>query len=183
MPRSMLYKENEFREGMNPPGESTMLKKLGISALFTVLLFTPRIAVGQSGGQSPNAEKLTAMLRQFLVDASQGNLAGFESFFADDVIYTRSAGVVTNKAEILKNISGMRPTPETKSTYSAEDITVHDYGDSAIVAFRLVGRTEHSDGKVETGNYRNTGTFLRRNGRWQVVAWQSTKIPEASGAK
>jgi ketosteroid isomerase-like protein len=159
-----------------------MLKKLAISALFAVLLFTPRNAIGQSGGQSPTAEKLTAMLRQFLVDAGQGSLAGFESFFADDVIYTRSAGVVTNKAEILKNVSGMRPTPDAKTAYSAGDITVHDYGDTAIVAFRLVGRTEHSEGKVETGNYRNTGTFLRRNGRWQVVAWQSTKIPEKTSA-
>jgi hypothetical protein len=28
-------------------------------------------------------------------------------------------------------------------------------------------------------NYLNTGTFLRRNGKWQVIAWQSTKIPDA----
>ena len=64
-----------------------------------------------------------------------------------------------------------------------EDVTVHDYGDTAIVAFRLVARTEHSDGKIEMSNYRNTGTFLRRDGRWQVVAWQSTKMPEAGNAK
>ena len=83
----------------------------------------------------------------------------------------------------MKNVANLRPTTESKTTYSAEDITVHDYGDTAIVAFQLVARTEHPDGKVETGNYRNTGTFLRRNGRWQVVAWQSTKIPEASAAK
>jgi len=25
--------------------------------------------------------------------------------------------------------------------------------------------------------YFNTGTFLRRNGAWQVVAWQATAIP------
>jgi hypothetical protein len=48
-----------------------------------------------------------------------------------------------------------------------------------IVAFRLVGNTTHVDGKVETAQYRNTGTFLRRNGRWQAVAWQATKISPA----
>jgi ketosteroid isomerase-like protein len=105
-----------------------------------------------------------------LADASIGNQAGFETFFADDVIYTRSAGVVTNKAEILKNVGGMRPTTESKNIYSAEDITIHEYGDTAVVAFRLVGRSEHKDGKIEIQNYRNTGTFLRRNGKWQVIA-------------
>jgi len=160
-----------------------MLKKLAPLVLIALLLPLTSTSAPQSAGDSATKEKLTAMLRQFLVDAAQGNPAGFEAFFADDVIYTRSAGVVTNKAEIMKNVASLRPTAETKTTYSAEDITVHDYGDAAIVAFQLVARTEHADGKVETGNYRNTGTFLRRNGRWQVVAWQSTKIPEASAAK
>jgi ketosteroid isomerase-like protein len=83
----------------------------------------------------------------------------------------------------MKNVGSMRPTTESKTTYSAEDITVHEYGDTAVVAFRLVGRAEHADGKVDVSNYRNTGTFLRRNGRWQVVAWQSTKMPEPAATK
>jgi len=88
--------------------------------------------------------------------------------------------VVTNKAETLKNVASLRPTAESKTTYSAEDVTVRYYGDTAVVAFQLVARTEHAGGKIETGNYRNTATFLRRNGRWQAVAWQSTKIPEGT---
>jgi len=160
-----------------------MLRKL--MALGLLAASTPLAAAAFPQGKDGvrTEERLTTMLRQFLVDAAQGNVAGFESFFADDVIYTRSAGVVTNKAEILKNVANLRPTPESKTTYTAEDVTVHDYGDTAIVAFRLVARTEHSDGKIEMNNYRNTGTFLRRDGRWQVVAWQSTKMPEAGNAK
>jgi hypothetical protein len=60
---------------------------------------------------------------------------------------------------------------------------VHEYGDTVIVAFRLEGHTEHADGKVELAHYRNTGTFLRRNGRWQAVAWQATKISEPNKAQ
>lgn len=160
-----------------------MRKKLAQLALLVLLLPLPNPGAPQKAGDAGTKEKLTAMLRRFLLDAAQGHAAGFESFFADDVIYTRSAGVVTNKAEIMKNVANLRPTAENKTTYSAEDITVHDYGDTAVVAFQLVARTEHADGKVETGNYRNTGTFLRRKGRWQVVAWQSTKMPEASEPK
>ena len=160
-----------------------MLKRLVPLALVILLVPLSAPTAPQGPGNAATKEKLTAMLRQFLADAAHGNAAGFESFFADDVIYTRSAGVVTNKAEIMKNVSNLKPTPEIKTTYSAEDVTVHDYGDAAIVAFQLVARTEHADGKVETSNYRNTGTFLRRKGRWQVVAWQSTKMPEPSSAK
>lgn len=160
-----------------------MLKKLAPLVLIAVLLPLPGLGAPRTPGDAGTKERLTAMLRQFLVDAAQGNVAGFESFFADDVIYTRSAGVVTTKPEILKNVANLRPTTESKTTYSAEDVTVHDYGDTAIVAFQLVARTEHTGGKIENSNYRNTGTFLRRNGRWQVVAWQSTKMPDAAAAQ
>ncbi len=128
---------------------------------------------------SRTARDLTVMLRQFLDDAAKGNREGFEKFFADDVIYTRSAGVVIGKADIMNGIERLKPTAEKKTTYSAEDITIHEYGDTAIVAFRLVARTEHQDGRVETERYRNTGTFLRRRGRWQAAAWQATMVPPA----
>jgi ketosteroid isomerase-like protein len=86
--------------------------------------------------------------------------------------------VVINKAEILQGLDRLKPTDESKSVYSAEDIVTHDYGDTAVVAFRLVARTEYKNGKAEIDHYRNTGTFLNRNGTWQVIAWQSTKVPE-----
>jgi hypothetical protein len=39
------------------------------------------------------------------------------------------------------------------------------------VAFRLVA----TDADQAIENYLNTGTFLKRNGRWQVAAWQATR--------
>ena len=133
--------------------------------------------------QTGAAQEITALLREFIAGAGSGDRAIFEKFFADDVIYTRASGVVITKASIMESLGKPSPASEGKSTYSAEDITVHEYGDTVIVAFRLEGRTEHGDGKVETARYRNTGTFLRRNGRWQAVAWQATKISEAAKAQ
>ena len=132
--------------------------------------------------QTSGTQEVTSLLREFIAGAGSGDRAMFEKFFADDVIYTRATGVVITKASIMESLGKPSADSEGKSAYSAEDITVHDYGDTAIVAFRLEGRTEHADGKLETAHYRNTGTFLRRNGRWQAVAWQATKISEAAKA-
>lgn len=147
-----------------------------------IFLLLPALRA-QQAPQSTTTQQLTTMLNQFLDDASSGNRVGFDRFFADDVVYTGSNGLVRTKPEIMKNVGSMKPTPDKKTTYSAEDVSVHDFGDAAILAFRLVARTEHKDGKVETDSYRNTGTFVRRNGHWQVVAWQATKIPKAAAPK
>jgi ketosteroid isomerase-like protein len=166
------------------------IRSLALSlALCSVFAFAPRLAVSQSSSEAPQsatARQLTAMLTQFLHDASVNNADGFDTFFADDVIYTRSTGGVTTKADIMRSMRNPRPaaqTPTNTSVYSAEDVTIHEYGDSAVVAFRLVARVTHPDGKVDQSNYRNTGVFLRRNGKWQVVAWQSTKMPDAPAAQ
>lgn len=138
------------------------------------------LAVAGASAQTKAAEDVTALLHEFISNAGNGDRAIFDRFFADDVIYTRATGVVITKASIMEGLGKPAPASEGKSSYSAEDVTVHEYGDTVIVAFRLVGRTEHADAKVETTHYRNTGTFLRRGGRWQVVAWQATKISEAA---
>jgi ketosteroid isomerase-like protein len=150
--------------------------------LLVVTLFCSLAGVCASA-QTKATQEVTALLREFISGAGSGDRAIFEKFFADDVIYTRASGVLITKASIMESLGKPAPASEGKSTYTAEDITVHEYGDTVIVAFRLVGHTEHGDGKVETAHYRNTGTFLRRNGRWQAVAWQATKISEPTKAQ
>ncbi|NDQ57874.1 MAG: nuclear transport factor 2 family protein [Acidipila sp.] len=157
---------------------------------FSIVLSVGLLILAAAGAQGPaesaTAREVTGMLRQFLIDAARNDRAGFEKFFADDVIYTRAVGVVISKADILKSLDTDKPPADSKTTYSAEDVTVHEYGDTAVVAFRLLAVTAQNESKVgmantESESYRNTGTFLRRNGKWQVVAWQATKITE-SGA-
>src|SRR5579859_719096 len=148
--------------------------------LRSYLVVAALFAVCQSAAfaQPAATEEVTALLREFISAAGSGDPAIFDKFFARDVIYTRATGAVITKADIMESLKKPAPASEGKTTYSAEDITVHEYGDTLIVAFRLVGRTEKPGGTVDMAHYRNTGIFLRRNGRWQVVAWQATRISE-----
>ena len=118
-------------------------------------------------------DEVTGVVRNFLAGVPRGEKKTFDDFFADDVIYTRSAGVTVTKPDIIRNI-GVRATTEPGATYDADDITVHPYGSMAVINFRLI---QHQGS--QTNYFRNTGTFLKRNGRWQAVAWQSTKVPES----
>lgn len=126
----------------------------------------------------PDAAELTRLLNEFLAGASRGDAAVHERFWADDLIYTRSAGRRTTKADILRELRNAPPPKpgEPTTIYTAEDIRIQQYGDTAIVAFRLVATTD-SAGTKSVANLLNSGTFLKRNGKWQVVNWQSTRMP------
>src|SRR6478752_7145245 len=129
---------------------------------------------------APDAAELTKMLNEFLAGASRNDPAAHERFWADDLIYTRSTGRRTNKAEIMHDVrSAPAPKPDDpKTIYTAEDIRIQQYGNTAIVAFRLVATTE-VDGAKQVQNLLNSGTFLKRHGKWQVVNWQSTRMPRS----
>jgi hypothetical protein len=127
---------------------------------------------------APDAAELTKLLNEFLAGASRGDAAIHERFWADDLIYTRSAGRRVTKADVLRDVrSAPPPKPGDPVTiYTAEDVRIQQYGDTAIVAFRLVATTD-SAGTKHVANLLNSGTFLKRNGKWQVVNWQSTRMP------
>lgn len=155
------------------------MKKTRWAALAVILLLSSALPAFT---QASAARDVTALLREFMDAAGRNDGAVFDKFFADDVIYTRATGAVINKADIMHSLKTPPPQTNAHTTYSAEELTLHEYGETVVVAFRLEARTEHADGKVDTARYRNTGTFLRRNGRWQAVAWQATKIAEPAAS-
>lgn len=132
---------------------------------------------------APDAAELTKLLNDFLAGASRSDAQIHDVFWADDLIYTRSAGARVNKAEVMRSVrSAPAPKPtDPKTIYTAEDIRIQQYGTTAIVAFRLVATTE-KDGTTQVANLLNSGTFLKRNGKWQVVNWQSTRMPQSAEA-
>ena len=142
-------------------------------ALLTALLLMPALAAADD-----TRGQLAMMLDAFLAGASAGDPAVHERFWADDLVYTSSSGMRTNKAEILarmRDAADERPaTPEI--IYTAADVDIRLYGDTAVVAFRLVATPSAADGG-DVLNYFNTGTFLKRDGEWRAVAWQATRIP------
>jgi ketosteroid isomerase-like protein len=146
-----------------------------IPLLATLILIT---AGGVFAQTAPDAAELTRLLNEFLAGASRNDAAIHDRFWADDLIYTRSAGRRVTKADVMR---GVRDTPapkpgDPKTIFTAEDIRIQQYGDTAIVAFRLVATTDTA-GTKQVGHLLNSGTFVKRNGKWQVVNWQSTRMP------
>ena len=130
--------------------------------------------------QAPDAAALTGLLNEFLAGAGRNDAAMHERFWADDLIYTGSSGRRVGKADIMRDVhSAPAPRPgDPSTTFTAEDVRIRQYGDTAVVAFRLVGTTIRG-GATEVSKFLNTGTFLRRGGKWQAVSWQATRLPRA----
>ncbi len=144
-------------------------------AVVSIMLIGP-------GALASDADDLTAMLHEFLAGASVGDVSAHDKFWSEDLVYTSSNGTRTNKAAIIEGMGQAADADDADDSgpsviYTGEDVQVDVYGTTAIVAFKLVG-TPQGDDDAAVAYYFNTGTFLKRDGVWQVVAWQATKIPD-----
>lgn len=148
------------------------------AAFLTLILLAmaPVARAAEAPAVPPTTQtEVTTLLQEFLAHVDEA--AMHDRFWAADLIYTGSGGGVKTKADIMKSFADTKADPakpkEPATTYAADDIVVRPYGDTAALTFRLIAHTP--DGR--TGYYRNSGTFVRRNGQWQVVTWQATKVP------
>lgn len=138
------------------------------------------VASGIGAQSAPDAVELTRLLHDFLAGAGKNDIAMHERFWADELVYTSALGRRKGKADIMRELRaepGTSKPEEGTTVYTAEEIRLQQYGDTAIVAFRLVATTDKAGTKT-IANYLNTGTFLRREGKWQAVAWQATAMPK-----
>ena len=147
-------------------------------ASLAFILLCSASAFGQNLDRKAELQRL---LNEFLAGAGRNDAAVHDRFWADDLIYTRAAGSRIGKLELMK---GVRSAPPRKfndpvTVYTGEDVRIQEYGDVAVVAFKLVGTTTKTDRSREVLEFLNTGTFVKRKGVWQVVAWQATAIPKS----
>ena len=156
-----------------------MMRPLHMKRFLLAITIALLATSGLHAQPAPDAAELTKLLKDFLAGASRNDAAMHDRFWADDLIYTGSSGRRIGKADLMKNVreEGAPKPNEPATVYTAEDIRIQQYGETAIVAFRLVGTTT-KDGATEVKNYLNSGTFLKRNGEWRVVNWQATVLPK-----
>jgi hypothetical protein len=125
------------------------------------------------------ADRTKAELMQLERDIGRANVdrdAGFfERVEADEFVFIDSNGGVTTKKEDVAGVEAS-PNPDVRLlAYEVDEMRVLLYGDTAVVTGRVTTR-QRVKGEERTARSRFTDVFVRREGRWQIVAGQSSRI-------
>ena len=100
------------------------------------------------------------------------DVGGYERIMADDFIFTSADGSVSNKKGEIERVRSGRLTFESGKS---DDVRVKIYGKTAVLTGRFTARGKN-DGRDFTFVERYTAVFVKRGGRWQMVAEQATEI-------
>jgi ketosteroid isomerase-like protein len=129
-------------------------------------------------GDSPQLSQAEAvaqfaeMARNLAAAYLRGDRAFVDQLLADDWTSTDYLGRTWTKASVLAMFDGARP-PMTKAEIDVDGVRL--FGDVAIVTGRSVsaGRV---DGRDISVTQRYTDVYVRRDGRWRIVASQGTEV-------
>src|SRR5207237_6148589 len=117
------------------------MKRILLTSLSLLL-----IATALPAQTAPDAAELTKLLHDFLAGASNNDIAMHDRFWADELVYTSALGRRKSKPDIMRELreeTKATPKPdEGTAVYTAEDIRIQQYGDTAVVAFRLGATTD-----------------------------------------
>jgi hypothetical protein len=131
--------------------------------------------------RSPSVGASAAIRREVLALEQRIGQANFDCdyrFFAEveatEFIFTDPSGGVTTRAEDLAGEPGCRPR---KGTYQLDEVrtTVLD----SVVVFNALATTtvERSDSAPVVRRQRFTDVLVHRDGRWQLIAGHSSRVP------
>lgn len=96
-----------------------------------------------------------------------------ERVLADDLVYTHSHGGSDTKQSFIQAIR------DGKSKYDALEPleqNVRVYGNTAVVNGKCLMKAA-SNGETVSTVLRYTDVYVRKGKQWQLVAWQSLKVP------
>ena len=132
--------------------------------------------VGEQVATTPSAEQELISLDKSWGEAGlKGDLAVLERILADDFIGNSPIGVAT-KAQNIAEAKTNAPNI-TNATYVADEYTVRFLDPNTAVMTHRATEKGLNKGKEYTDQHRSMHVWVKRDGRWQVLASQATPIP------
>jgi ketosteroid isomerase-like protein len=110
----------------------------------------------------------------------RGDREFFERALAEDFTHTSHTGVFKTKAQWMaeSKFSDAREKPGSTryDAFELDELAVRLYGDTAVVSGRSTPKGTTAKGEPITGQFRFLRVWVKRQGRWQAVAFQGTRI-------
>ena len=121
-----------------------------------------------------NGQMVIDLDKKRMTAMAQKDVATLNALLADDLVYTHSTARLDTKQSLIGN---MESGATVYTSVEPSDVSAQDLGDAVV----LTGSCRigvMSGGRPNSFGVRFTDVYVNTGGRWQMVAWQSTRLPE-----
>ncbi len=138
----------------------------------------PSIQTRETGKDKPmtsdDEQELRKLENDWLSVYISGDKATYDRVVADDFTGTDESAVKRSKEQ---DRALLPAAPAPGGILLNEDMQVRLYGETAVITGRIVAKAKVGDQEFPSFVSRFTDTWLKRQGRWQVVARHYSRVP------
>ncbi len=123
---------------------------------------------------SDNGQKIIDLDRQRMEAMAKKDIATLNTLISDNLVYTHSSARLDTKQSL---IGAMESGATVYTSVEPSDVVAQDLG-SAVVLTGAARISVTSNGNPLNFGVRFTDVYVNNDGQWQMVAWQSTRLPD-----
>lgn len=105
---------------------------------------------------------------------AQQDIATLNALLADDLVYTHSSARVDTKQSL---IGAMESGATVYTAVEPSGVVAQALGTAVVLTGAARIRVTSNGNPINFG-VRFTDVYVNKGGEWQMVAWQSTRLPE-----
>jgi ketosteroid isomerase-like protein len=121
-----------------------------------------------------NGAMIIELDRKRMTAMAQKDIATLQTLLSDDLVYCHSSARLDTKQSL---IGAMQSGATVYTGVDPSDVTAKDLGD-AVVLTGVARIQVLSNGKPNAFSVRFTDVYAKQGTGWQMVTWQSTRLPE-----
>ncbi len=121
-----------------------------------------------------NGAMIIELDRKRMTAMAQKDIATLQTLLSDDLVYCHSSARLDTKQSL---IGAMQSGATVYTGVDPSDVTAKDLGD-AVVLTGVARIQVLSNGKPNAFSVRFTDVYAKAGASWQMVTWQSTRLPE-----
>lgn len=148
-----------------------LIKTVALSSILVALLGLPAPTVKADDDTLSIKEQIIRLQNEEDRALLRGDVEALDRFWADDLLYPNDNGDVLTKTQRLAEV---RAQTHNFSIFRHDDIRVRVYNGTTAVVTGYSTTLKKYQGHVSRGPRRFSAVWIKRDGRWQMVAHQRT---------
>jgi len=134
-------------------------------------------ASGFVAAQNSHEQEVRKLERAWLDAYEQRDQKAMNEIVADEFVITFPNGSTQTKPQLIESLK--KPIKITKFSvkFYTEDVEARVFGDTVILRGRVITEAIREGANVSKEESLYTDTYIKRNGRWQVVVSHLSNAP------
>src|ERR1700732_4767910 len=121
-----------------------------------------------------NGQMIIDLERNWMPAMAEMDIRTLNDIISDELVYTHSSARLDTKQSLIGN---MESGSTVYTSVAPSNVKAQDFGDTVVMTGECKSGV-NANGRPNSFGVRFTDVYANKDGKWRMVTWQSTRLPD-----